>query len=108
MKKVCYGIVGKTKIWMTEACISENPEDLIDELELAQLEDPDEEYAVVALYSSQWISANDQHPKGDKDVLVMDDLGITIAHYSYRDGSWYTNSDGTGDIYPTQWQELPL
>ena len=55
MQQVCYGIVGKSGLYLSEACIGTDRDDLEDELEMAQEDEPDEGYHIVPLF------ADDKH-----------------------------------------------
>jgi len=51
MKQVCYGILGKTGLHMSESCICEDADELEGELEYAQEDFPDEDFQIVPLYA---------------------------------------------------------
>jgi hypothetical protein len=45
-----YGIMGKTKAYVSECCVAEIPEALEEELEYARDTDPDEDFRIVQLF----------------------------------------------------------
>jgi len=51
MRKVCYGIIGKTKMYMSESCICEDDFALTDELEIAREDEPEQDYKISPLYT---------------------------------------------------------
>ena len=53
MRQVCFGIVGKTRIYMNEMCVCEDAECLFDPLEDAQAEDPEEDFQIVPLFTKR-------------------------------------------------------
>ena len=51
LKPVCYAILGKSGMWMSESCICEDADVLQAELEYAREEKPSEDYKIVPLYT---------------------------------------------------------
>jgi len=51
MRKVCYAIIGKTRIYMSESCICEDADQLEDELKIAKKEEPEEDYKICPIYT---------------------------------------------------------
>ena len=51
LKPVCYAILGKSGMWMSESCICEDADVLQAELEYAREEKPSEDYKIVPLYA---------------------------------------------------------
>lgn len=69
MRRVCYGIVGKTGLWMSEACVCEDADALKEELEYAREEKPNEDYRIMPLFTLRRTttdSSNDaENPKSE-------------------------------------------
>ena len=61
LKPVCYAILGKSGMWMSESCICEDADVLQAELEYAREEKPSEDYKIVPLYA---------RPAGKVDGLI--------------------------------------
>lgn len=84
LKPVCYAILGKSGMWMSESCICEDADVLQAELEYAREEKPSEDYKIVPLYT---------RPAGKVDELLK-------AHAVYLRAK---DSCGlSGDIYQAE------
>jgi hypothetical protein len=63
MRKVCYAIVGKTRMHMSEMCVCEDADVLKDELWVAREDNPDEDFQIVPLYTLRRRTAEQKmHP----------------------------------------------
>jgi hypothetical protein len=51
MRQVCYAIVGKTKMYMSESCVCEDADCLDEELKNAREDCPEEDYKIVPLFT---------------------------------------------------------
>jgi len=60
MRQVCYGIVGKTKMYMSVMCVCEDADALQSELEDAQDGEPEEDYRIEPLYAQEFTPVNSE------------------------------------------------
>ena len=56
MRQVCFAIVGKTKMHMSEMCICEDAECLSDELAMAKEDFPEEDFQIVPLFTRRHLT----------------------------------------------------
>jgi len=56
MRQVCFAIVGKTRMHMSEMCICEDAECLSDELAMAKEDFPEEDFKIVPLFTSRHLT----------------------------------------------------
>lgn len=61
MWKVCYGIIGKTKMHVSESCICEDADALTDELAYARESQPEEDYRISPLYTKRRTNQSLEH-----------------------------------------------
>jgi hypothetical protein len=57
MKQVCYGIVGRARMYMSECCVCEDADALAEELETAREDYPDEDFKIVPLYTRRRLTS---------------------------------------------------
>lgn len=50
IRRYGYGIMGKSKVYVSECCVAEIPEALEEELKYARDAEPDEEFRIVQLF----------------------------------------------------------
>jgi hypothetical protein len=57
MRQVCFAIVGKTKMHMSEMCVGEDAECLSDELAMAKEDFPEEDFQIVPLFTRRILTS---------------------------------------------------